>query len=415
MANNPAANRYGNPAGDVGTLNGFFKESYAKDLKNLIPEGIKLLPMIPFSKKEAILGSLYHQPVILGHEHGVTFAGATDDAFDLSDAVPGATKDAQVQGTQLVLRSMLGLAAASRAAAGDKAAFMGAVKFLVKNMLQSVAKKLEIEMLYGQVGYATLAVNGVASNVITIPDAQWAPGIWAGAENMPIEQRTSAGTLVKSMKVVSVDFENKQITVDGVAGTISAGDILWHKTAYGNEFAGIHRIITNTGTLFNISAATYTLFKGNTYAAGGVLSLAKLQDAIALAVAKGLDSDVTVIVNPAIWADLMTEQNALRVIDSSYSKDKSEASSRKLMFFSQNGAMEIVPSIYCKLGFAYIISPEEFMRIGSTDVTFNRPGKEGEFFRDLDSQAGYELRCYCDQALFCASPAKNVIITGITT
>lgn len=409
------ANKYGNPAGDVGTLNGFFKESYAKDIKNLIPEGIKLLPMIPFEKAEAILGSLYHQPVILGHEHGVTFAGATDDAFDLADAVAGNTKDAQVQGTQLVLRSMLGLAAASRAAAGDKAAFMSATKFLVKNMLQSVAKKLEIEMLYGQIGYATLAVNAVASNTIAIPAAQWAPGIWSGAENMPISIRNSGGTETKNCKVVSVDFDAKTITVNGVAGTIGAGDVIWHNTAYGNEFAGIHKIITNTGVLFNINAGSYSLWKGNSYDAAGPLTLAKLQDAIAMAVAKGLDNDVTVIVNPAIWADLMTEQNALRVIDSSYSKEKIEASSKKLAFFSQNGVMEIVPSIYCKQGFSYVISPDEFMRIGSTDVTFNRPGKEGEFFRDLDSQAGYELRCYCDQALFCSAPAKNVIITGITT
>lgn len=398
------------------TLNGFFKESYAKELKNLIPDGIKMLPLIPFSKKEAILGSLYHQPVILGHEHGVTFAGATDDAFTLSDAVAGATKDAQVQGTQLVLRSVLGLAAASRAAAGDKAAFMGATKFLIKNMLQSVAKKLEIEMLYGQIGYATLAANATASNTIAIPSAQWAPGIWAGAENMPISIRDSAGTERKACNVVSVDFAAKTITVDGTAGTILLDDVIWHKTAYGNEFAGIHKIITNTGTLFNISAATYSLFKGNTYSAGnGLLSLPKLQDAIALAVAKGLDNDVVVIVNPDSWVDLMNDQNALRAVDSGYSKDKADQGSRKLEFHSQNGTMEIVPSIYVKSGFAYVLSTDEFMRIGSTDVTFNRPGKEGEFFRDLDSQAGYELRCYCDQALFCAAPAKQVIITNIVT
>jgi hypothetical protein len=406
------------------TLNGFFKESYAKDLKNLIPDGIKLLPMIPFSKKEAILGSLYHQPVILGHEHGVTFAGATDDAFTLSDAVAGATKDAQVQGTQLVLRSVLGLAAASRAAAGDKAAFMGATKFLVKNMIQSVAKKLEIEMLYGQMGYASLdVVEPIGETVIAIPAAEWAPGIWAGAENMPIEIRLTASPFtVKTTAgtyITAVDFENKTITLSAGLATATvgstAGDTIWHKSAYGNEFAGIHKIITNTGTLFNISASTYSLFKGNSYAAGGALSLAKLQDAISKAIAKGLDNDVVVIVNPDVWVDLMNEQSALRVIDSSYSKEKSESGAKKLEFHSQNGTMEIVPSIYCKVGFAYVVSPDDFMRIGSTDVTFNRPGKEGEFFRDLDSQAGYELRCYCDQALFCAAPAKQVIITGITT
>ncbi len=409
-----ANNTYGNPAGTIGTLNGLFKEVYAKELVNLIPDGVKLLNRIPFAKKDATLGNLYHQPVILGHEHGVTFAGATDDAFTLNAAVAGSIKDAQVQGTQLVLRSVLGIAAASRASNGDAKSFMQATKFLVGNMLRSVTKKLEIEMLYGQVGYATLAVSA-AVTVIPIPNAEWAPGIWAGSEDMPIEQRNAAGTLIKSMNVVSVDFTARTVTVDGAATAITAGDVLWHKGAYGNEFAGIHRIITNTGTLFNINATTYSLFRGNSYASGGVLTFAKVQDAIGKAVEKGLDNDVLIVVNPDVWSDLMVEQSALRKYDASYSADAAKNGMAKLEFFGQNGMIEIVPSIYCKTGFGYVISPDEMMRIGSTDVTFNRPGKDGEFFRDLENAAGYELRCYTDQALFCSAPAKNVLITGITT
>ena len=38
------------------------------------------------------------QPVILGHEHGVTFAASDDDAFNLQAAVAGAIKDAQIRG-----------------------------------------------------------------------------------------------------------------------------------------------------------------------------------------------------------------------------------------------------------------------------------------------------------------------------
>jgi hypothetical protein len=56
---------------------------------------------------------------------------------------------------------------------------------------------------------------------------------------------------------------------------------------------------------------------------------------------------------------------------------------------------------------------DEWSRIGSTDVTFKRPGKGDEFFRDLENSAGYELRAYSDQALFCAKPAVNVMITNI--
>lgn len=410
-------------ANTTATLNGLFKEVYAKNLVNLIPDGVKLLTKIPFAKREATLGSLYHQPVILGHEHGVTFAAGDVDAFALNVSVAGQIKDATVQGTQLVLRSVLGLAAASRSMGGDAKAFMQGTKFLVSNMLRSVTKKLEIEMLYGQVGYATLdAVVAIAGTVLQIPDSEWAPGIWAGGEGMPIEIRDSTGATVKTAantKIVSVDFSTRQITIaPGLALATASGDVIWHggdvSSAYGNEFPGIHKIVTNTGVLFGINATTYSLFRGNSYdALAGPLSFAKVQEAISKAVEKGLDNDVLVIVNPLTWTDLLNDQAALRMQDSSYSTAKSEQGSKELCFYGQAGKIEIVPSMYCKQGFSYVITPDEFMRIGSTDVTFQRPGKEGEFFRDMDNSAGYELRCYCDQSLFCSAPAKNVLIYNI--
>lgn len=415
-------------SGTASTLNGLFKEVYAKELVNLIPDGVKLLTKIPFSKRDASLGSFYHQPVILGHEHGVTFAGGGEDAFDLNAAIAGQIKDAQVQGTQLVLRSVLGLAAASRSMNGGAAAFMQATKFLVGNMLRSVTKKLEIEMLYGQVGYATLdatvAVTPIAGTVVEIPKSEWAPGIWAGSENMPLEIYDAAGVVLKTApntKVVSVNFATKEITLNtGLVVATAPGDILWHGGAKDKEFAGIHKILTNTGTLFGINALSYSLFRGNEYDAGNggpaqALSYTKVQEAIAKAVEKGLDNDVIVVVNPKVWADLLTDMAAQRSFDQSYSSSMQEAGSKEIRFHGQNGMIEIVPSIYCKQGFAYVISPEDYMRIGSTDVTFSRPGKDGEFFRDLDNAAGYELRCYTDQALFSSAPAKGCLIYNIAS
>lgn len=401
-------------ANTLDTLNGLFKEVYAKDLVELIPDGVKLLTKIPFAKKEQTLGNFYHQPVVLGQEHGVTFAGAGDDAFTLEAPVAGQIKDAQVRGTQLVLRSVMGYASASRSSEGGAKAFKQATKFLVGNMLRSVTKKLEIEMLYGQIGYGVVA--STSGTTVTIAAKEWAPGIWAGAENMPIEIRDVTGATVRAgaAKVTAVSFENKTITLDALPTGTVATDIIWHKGAYANEFAGIHKIITNTGTLFNIDASAYSLFKGNEYDAGNAaLSFAKIQEAIAKAVEKGLDNDVMVVVNPSVWADLLTDQAALRMTDSSYSTAVSENGSKEIKFHGQNGVIEIVPSIYCKQGYAYVISSDEMMRIGSTDVTFKRPGKGDEFFRELENAAGYELRCYTDQALFCHAPGKNVLISNI--
>jgi hypothetical protein len=56
---------------------------------------------------------------------------------------------------------------------------------------------------------------------------------------------------------------------------------------------------------------------------------------------------------------------------------------------------------------------DELIRVGSTDITFRRPGQGDEFFKDLENSAGYELRAYTDQALFCSAPGKLVLIDSI--
>jgi hypothetical protein len=399
-------------ANTLDTLNGLFKEVYAEKLKDLIPDGVKMVNRVPFSGRATQLGNFYHQPVILGLEHGVTFAGSGSDAFALNAPVAGQILDAQVRGSQMVLRSVLGYKSASASSSG-KEAFISATKYLVQNMLKSMTKKLEIELFYGQIGYGTAA--SASSNDIVITTGEWAPGIWAGSENMPIEVRNAAGSVIRGESTVSaVDFANKTITTaSNIPGVVST-DVIWHKGAYGNEFAGIHKIMTNTGELFGINATTYSLWKSGEYSAGSAaLSLNKIQEAIALGMEKGLEGDVVLFINPDVWADLMTEQSALRQYDSSYSSSTAENGSREIKFASQAGNVEVVSSIYVKKAYGYLISIDELMRVGSTDITFKRPGTGDQFFRELENNAGYELRAYCDEALFINAPGHCVLIYAI--
>lgn len=395
-------------------LNGLFKERYADKMERLIPDGKKLIQKIPFLPKDKQPGNAFHQPVVLGMEHGVTFADDTEGAFALEAPVAGVIKDAVVKGYQLLLRSALSYQAASRAMGPGERAFEDATKFLVGNMMDSIAKKLEIELLYGQMGYGV--VNGVSGLVIDIVDAEFAPGIWSGAEGMPIEIYDATLTTNRgSATVTAVDLTNKTITVNAVPGGTVATDVIFHKGAKGKEFAGIHKILSNTGSLFGISASSYALWKGSQFAPGStsVLSFAILQQAISKGVEKGLDSDVMVLVNPGHWDDLLTEQAALRMYDSSYKADASENGARSIKFHSQNGMVEIVPSIYVKEGNAYVLCLEDWVRVGSTDITFKRPGQGDNFFRELEDHAGFELRCYTDQAVFCAKPGRSILISNL--
>lgn len=421
------------------TLDGLFKERYADKMQRLIPEGTKLLQKISFLPKDKQPGNNYHQPVVLGMEHGVTFADPSEGAFELNPPVAGQIKDAVVRGYQLVIRSVMSYQSASRALGGEPRAFEDATKFLVGTMLASVSKKLEIELLYGQKEYGivesipvliaagnpsfdpdTTAGNpAVGKYQISIVDAEFAPGIWAGGEGMPIDIYNALGsTLRASRKVIAVNLEAKALAVDlsaPEAATIIASDRILHKGALNKEFAGIHKILTSRGNMFGIDSAQYTLWKGSEYSlpTTDVLSFAVVQQAIAKGVEKGLDTDVMVLVNPGHWDDLLTEQAALRMYDSTYSSSQSESGAKTIKFHSQNGMVEIVPSIYVKEGYAYVLCLEDWVRVGSSDVTFKRPGQEGNFFRELEDHAGYELRAYTDQAVFCCKPGRQILIKNL--
>jgi hypothetical protein len=373
-----------------------------------------MLSLVPFASKQEQTGRQFVQPVILNAEHGVTYAGPNEDVYTLNPPIAGNVKDALVKGYQMLLRSAIGYASISRSAGGDQKAFKDATKVVVENMMRSFSKKLEIRLMYGQMGLGVVA--SAATDTLTLEAKEFAAGIWGGSENMVIEIRSSAGVLKQTASILKADLSAKTLQLDAtvVVGVV-ATDVIWERGSYGKEMPGLHKILTNTGVLFDIDAAQYSLWSANQYdAANAQLSFEKIQDAVALAVAKGLDTDVVLILSHVTWATLMSDEAALRKYDYSYSAQKSENGSREIKFHSQNGEIKLVPSIYCKEGYAYIVSPDEMMRIGSTDITFKRPGRGSEeFFRELDNSAGYELRIYTDQSLFCYAPGRNTIISNI--
>ena len=411
----------------VATLDGHFKEVYASKIRDLVPEGMKMLKLAEFSAAEKLLGNLYHQPIVLGLEHGFTYGGSAGEAFLLNAAISSPNRDAQVKGHELVLVSAISVGAASRSIS-SKAAFEQETKRLVQNMLKSTQIRMEIQLMYGQSGIAKVAI--VAGNLLTICAAEWAAGIWSGSKNAAIEIRSSTGTLRGICNVVKPDLKNQTVEVDampvGVSGNVdsenSAADVVYFKGAYNKEFAGLHKIITNAGTLFNVDAAEFDLFKGNVVevgtseAAKAFISFEKIEESIALCMEKGLtEEDVVCLVNPKHWNKLMTDQAAKRQYDTSYSSEKMEQGSKSLIFYGQNGKIEIHASLFVKEGFAYVFPPAELERIGSSDITFERPGFPGKFFKEMEQANGYELRAYSDQALFTSAPGKMAVLKYIKT
>lgn len=317
-------------------------------------------------------------------------------------------------------------------ASTDKKAFVRATAQLVKNMVNAISKRIEVGILYGQsaTGIGAPAAISGSSNTrnLIFSSSEWAAGIWAGAETMKVDfVSVSSGSLVStsvSATVNSSDLTNRKVNVTaaGIMSTVAAlytssqqGVYLVYKGAFGTEFAGLDKIITNTSSLFGINAGTYNLWKGNTSTITSSLTLAKILDATSLAVERGLDEDVVCLLNPKVWADLAADEAALRQYDSSYKPSEAQRGNEKLVYFGQNGRIEIHASIYVKEGEAFIFPPKRLKRIGATDVAFRMPSRsqQEDFFLELGSNAGYELRCYTNQALFCDAPARCVKVSGI--
>lgn len=402
------------------TINAWLKEVYADSIQDLIPEGVRLLKMVAFEAGEKEIGDKYVQPLTLTHESGFSVGSG---AFSLNDAVAATYAEAQVEGKNLLLRTQVSYDAAARASSSKKA-FKKWGDQVIGNMTSSFKKRLEILHFYGGTGLGQVSAvsDSSGTNTLTITAASWASGIWAGSEGMALDcySAISAGTQRNTnatLAISSVNLVSRTVTVTGNAtdtAAIQPNDHLFFRGFRGNEMNGLDKIVTATTTIYNVDPGAYALWKGNSHAAGGRLTFAKIQQAVALGVAKGLDEKVTVFCAPESYTDLNTDLAAFRKLDSSYKSSKGENGVESITFFGLAGEIEIVPSIYVKRGEAFCVPLKKLKRIGSTDVTMRMPGmSEEELMLQMPSNAGYEMRLFYDGNLFCERPAWMTKITGI--
>lgn len=410
----------------VNALDTLFKRVWGDGVIKAQPKFSKLQQEVPFSQRER-LGDMYVVPVCLQFEHGFSYGAALDGAFTLNAAVAGKILQAQIKGAMIVLRSQLSYEDTFKASQAGAAAFESAISMVVENMQRSHSKRQELAFLYGQTGLAT--VSAIASHVITVTNATWAPGMWSGMTDCVLSSYTgitgsdtahdaASGTgTTAGIVISSVSMSGKTITVTGDSTTV-ANDVLFFygsRTASAfKECAGIDKIMTNTGTLFNIAASTYELWKSNSRAVSGPISMLAIMNGVSDAQNMGLDDDAKLYLPTKRWNSLNTDQAALRRYGAYASK--AENGSESIVYHSVNGSTEMVAHPFVKEGEAFLlVNPKKrTLRVGATDITFRRPGLQTDIFRELVDNAGFELRSFSDQAILLTLPAQCTKYTGIT-
>ena len=405
------------------TLDSTWKETYGEVVK-VVPKTRHFQRTVPFAAGEKV-GDKFIEPFLVSQEHGVTYLGVNPGVVTLEDANAAIYTQAQVDGYGMLLRSSISYDTADKMAT-SKQSFVSWSSMMYENMVDSITKRAELSALYGQVGLAVVSANDYASGTtcnITFTEASWADGIWAGTENAYIDffNGTTKINTNAAVQITAVDFDNRQLAVSGNAtdlAAIASTHAVYFKGANAGssvfkECPGLVRLATNTGTIYNLNAGTYSLLKGVEHSAGSAaFTLSKILAGVAKSAGRGCEDDLELYVSTRTFSNLSSDQSALRRHGG---EKKAVNGFEAIEFYAPNGLLRIVPHMYVKNGDAIGYAPRQMKRIGSTDLTFKLPQAKGgeEIFLHLQDKNAYELRARYSWTPYCRKPVTLVYFDDI--
>lgn len=405
----------------TGAVLGLFKTVFEKSgLSKNVPSFAILQDRIGLSTAE-MLGDFYQVGVQLSGEHGTTYAPSQNEsaAPALNAAVASNVLQMQVPSYSQITRSRLSYAAAAKAASKGEKSFEQAYGFVLQSMKEMASKKLELSLLYGQLGIGQ--VQSVSTNTVTITTATWSPGTWAGLINAGVDSWTaltaSATAHDTNLTVLGIALSTRQITFSTITNTV-ANDYLYFygsrtSTAF-NEGPGIMNIIRQTsGTMFNINIGNYDTFQAQQYPVNGAFSFTAIITGAMQAYNYGLSEDVVLMCSPRQYAVLAADEAALRRYDSSYSRSEGERGNKALKFHTGTGSIEILPHPYVRDSEAAIV-PFDYCRfVGASKLVSGLPGV-GDLAVQVSDTGAVELRMFADMSPCILKPALCVFFSGLT-
>lgn len=367
-------------------------------------------------------GQYYIFGVVLQKENGATYApssGASSGAVTLNASIAGYVGQAQIEGFAIYMRSRLSYDAAAKASRAGKKAFAQAYGAILKNLKESHQYRLELSTLYGQDGLGVVSTN--TSGVLVLTDATWSTGTWAaGLKDAILEAFTGVSNSVTQhngdLTISAVSASAKSVTVTGTNSAVVAGDVLYFKgaktTTGWNECAGLYRILTNTGTLFNISAASFDSWASQSYGVNGNLSMTAIMQASALGMSYGLEKAV-LLTAPEKFAQLGVDEAALRRYVSEGDAKRTNRGVRGVEFMMGPVSVEVLAHPFIRQGSAMLLPDDQVHRIGATDITLALPGTGEPMSVMVTDTSAVEIRSMSDSSPFLDKPAQAVLLTGI--
>lgn len=386
------------------TLVSRLKEVYPEGPTVLVPSGNELFGKRLEFRKDLENGKKTVFDVQLSGEQGFTVGTGE---VTLNGAVAQTTASAEVTGVSVILQSNVSYDLISRAKT-SKQAFVSFnnTKFIPSAESYRTRGEL-LAMGYGRQGLGVLSADDDGAGGLTISAGSWCSAMWLtliGATLQAFTAKTGGSQHDGDIVVSAVDIANKKITVTGTSTSLATGDILFLKGHRTVAPIGIMDIALNTGTLYNISAATYDLWKANAYDVGtGAVTLGKISVASALSADKGCNEKLTCLVPNKAFQAMVNDQAALREYGANYNPAKAETGFESIVFHGATGKIEIVPYMFSKEG-EFVMFPERYTYLLGSEEMTTQLAKDGDIMFDLESTGAKQMRWFGDWTVFCERP-----------
>lgn len=358
-----------------------------------------------------------------------------------------------------------------------KKAVRSASKIAMEGLLQGTLKKLESQMLHGREGLGQLDTTpATLSNVvattyegvagfhcdIAISASTWSEALWlmleghtldlfADSAGLPsgaklntavntalsgtnqngfiitaINPTTPLTNAVATGRVIRLFHSSGTagVTGTGVLGgwttpatpSVATQHLMYESASPTVEFVGLGLMAQNSGTLFNINAANYSMWRGNVFTNVGNLRLSTLIRYLARPInAGGQGLRYRAVVPTDLFAQFANDESTLRRYAAVTGKAENGFDTIE-MYAPGGSTLEILGHNLQKDGRVIAYVPDEIMRVGSQDLDFvNRSARRREdFVLEVANQPASEVRLFGQFAPICATPRHMLSLTGVT-
>lgn len=431
------------------TTNQLLKDVYGA-LVDAVPNNSKIPKMLGKAKFKQP-GAKFTAPVRLTLPHGTLWTSAKGSTAT-NTPIAGESDRFEIDPYEFyivgdiansVYRRSRGAGNGKDGATGDARAFSDAKLYEVQGLIKSGMLYKELQLLYGQddIGVnadSTTTVTAgsptTTSAVVTFTEASWSGAIWAFLEGALVDAYDASddSVVAADLTVASVAHATREVTFTGAAAALDALETSaptseshyfvpsgWGPKNNPNVTPGLVKILSNTGSLYGISAATYSRWGASSTAVGAAaFTFSTLRNGlVAVANQADMSGRLCLMTSPASVGDLSNSLDDQ--IEYTSGDGKKAVGSSALMYRGFGAELEIYEHPFVKQGLALMIPKAYTHRVRShTQELFWDFGKDENESRvpvavALHDKTGRRLRCGFEEAIFLSKPNCGHIFTGI--